>query len=126
MVSAVTFATATAFLDAQSIGFRGYMVAVRVALIEPPAIIAGLILIRLNQPKNAGTNGENGNAFGHVLRKAFFNGSVFLLVGSLVIGYLSREAGEAQAAQAWFTFVIEDILIVEHHSNVMPEVVASV
>lgn len=93
-ISAVTFATTTAFLDAQGIAFGGHMVA-GMALMESPAIIAGLILIRLSSKKNDTLQVQNGG-FKHILRESFFNGSVLLLVGSLIIGYVSGEAGEKE------------------------------
>lgn len=96
-ISAVTFATASAFLEAQNVDFGGYMVA-GMALMESPAIIAGLILIRLNQPKSEGDKRLNtqSHGFSHILKESFFNGSVLLLVGSLVIGYLSGTTGEEE------------------------------
>jgi hypothetical protein len=45
-VSAVTFVTAITFLEMQNYTFSGHMVAV-MALMEAPAIIVGVILIRL-------------------------------------------------------------------------------
>lgn len=93
-ISAVTFATTTAFLDSQGIAFGGHMVA-GMALMESPAIIAGLILIRLFGKDKNDLQTEQGG-FKHILRESFFNGSVLLLVGSLFIGYLSGEAGEAE------------------------------
>ncbi|RED97917.1 sodium-dependent bicarbonate transport family permease [Marinoscillum furvescens] len=92
-ISAVTFATATAFLEGQNEPFGGYMVA-GMALMESPAIIAGLILIRLNN-KTDESETRSGN-FNHILRESFFNGSVLLLVGSLVIGYVAGETGEKE------------------------------
>ncbi len=93
-ISAVTFATATAFLEAQEVTFGGYMVA-GMALMESPAIIAGLILIRLNRKPGEGEEVTKGS-IGHILREAFFNGSVLLLVGSLLIGYIAGETGEKE------------------------------
>ena len=95
-ISAVTFATATAFLEGQGVGFSGYMVA-GMALMESPAIIAGLILIRMNtkNTKDSKATGRSGGIKG-ILKESFFNGSVLLLVGSLVIGYLSGTTGEKE------------------------------
>ncbi|WP_016870655.1 sodium-dependent bicarbonate transport family permease, partial [Fischerella muscicola] len=45
-ISAVTFITASAFLNELGINFDGYMVAA-LALMESPAIIVGLILVNL-------------------------------------------------------------------------------
>lgn len=93
-ISAVTFATASAFLDGQGEAFGGYMVA-GMALMESPAIIAGLILIRLNKPESSKEESSN-QGLGNILRESFFNGSVLLLVGSLFIGYLAGETGEKE------------------------------
>lgn len=101
-ISAVTFATTVSFLESQGIGFQGYMVA-GMALMESPAIIAGLILIRLSiaseMKKEGITDPEHANnrrMWKETLHEAFFNGSVFLLVGSLVIGYASGAEGEKE------------------------------
>ena len=47
-VSAVTFVTASSFLDFESIGYSGHMIAV-MALMEAPAIIVGILLINYFQ-----------------------------------------------------------------------------
>jgi hypothetical protein len=60
------------------------------ALMESPAIIVGLILVRVFAPKN---EEEEGTSWGKVLHEAFLNGSVFLLVGSVLIGVLTGEKG---------------------------------
>ncbi|WP_017315340.1 sodium-dependent bicarbonate transport family permease [Mastigocladopsis repens] len=88
-ISAVTFITASAFLTELGIAFDGYMVAA-LALMESPAIIVGLILVNLftieqGKPRDF--------AWSEVLQEAFLNSSVFLLVGSLVIGFLTGEHG---------------------------------
>ncbi|KAM3098710.1 sodium-dependent bicarbonate transport family permease [Phormidesmis sp. 146-12] len=87
-ISAVTFITAGSFLDQLGIASDGYMVAA-LALMESPAIIVGLVLVKVF----AAT--ETGQAFdwGEVLRESFLNGSVFLLVGSVAIGILTGEHG---------------------------------
>ena len=94
-ISAVTFATASAFLDSQGEPFGGYMVA-GMALMESPAIIAGLILIRLNKKPESTQQSDHSRGLRHILRESFFNGSVLLLVGSLIIGYLAGETGEEE------------------------------
>lgn len=89
-ISAVTFITAGSFLDQLGIQFGGYMVAA-LALMESPAIIVGLILVKVF----ALDQGEEDSDFSwsEVLQDAFLNSSVFLLVGSLVIGVLTGEHG---------------------------------
>ncbi len=86
-ISAVTFITASAFLTELGIDFDGYMVAA-LALMESPAIIVGLILVNLFT-----TSESREFAWSEVLQEAFLNSSVFLLVGSLLIGVLTGEHG---------------------------------
>ena len=87
-ISAVTFITAAALLEKLGIAYGGYLVAA-MALMESPAIIVAVLLYRLRSID------QNGAAFSwrELCRDAFFNGSVFLIMGSLVIGTLSGEAG---------------------------------
>jgi hypothetical protein len=84
-VSAVTFVTASSFLEIQNISFNGHMVAV-MALMEAPAIVIGVILIKMYDQKN-----ENSTNLRHVIRHSITNGSVLLILGSLVIGLLASE-----------------------------------
>lgn len=87
-ISAVTFITAETFLEAQGKHFDGFMVAA-LALMESPAIVVGLLLVQLAVPKPGQQRpGPQGMRWGSVLHEAMLNSSVFLLVGSLVIGYL--------------------------------------
>jgi hypothetical protein len=86
-ISAVTFITASAFLTELGIQFDGYMVAA-LALMESPAIIVGLILVNLFTADE-----KRDFSWSEVLKEAFLNSSVFLLVGSLLIGILSGEHG---------------------------------
>jgi hypothetical protein len=87
-ISAVTFITASAFLSELEIAFDGYMVAA-LALMESPAIIVGLILVNVFTAEQ----GKREFAWSEVLKDAFLNSSVFLLIGSLVIGVLTGEHG---------------------------------
>ena len=94
-VSAVTFIAATSFLEAQKIEFGGHMVAA-MALMESPAIIVGVALARLAMatPGDTGTK-TNAIHWPDLLRDAFCNGSVVVLLGSLFIGAVSGESGVA-------------------------------
>lgn len=87
-ISAVTFITAGAFLHELGIDYDGYMVAA-LALMESPAIIVGLILVNFF----TADQGEREFSWSEVLQEAFLNSSVFLLVGSLLIGVLTGEHG---------------------------------
>ena len=95
-ISAVTFVTATSFLEQQTppIAYGGHMVAA-LALMESPAIIIGLILVRLftSSEGNGAEKTEGGFSWSEVLREAFLNGSVFLLLGSLLVGIVTSEKG---------------------------------
>jgi uncharacterized protein len=85
-VSAVTFVTASTFLTDKGIAFGGHMVAA-MALMESPAIIIGVTLIRHFAPGER--TGKSG--LGHILKDAFSNGSVLLILGSLLIGIVADE-----------------------------------
>jgi len=87
-ISAVTFITAAAFLEKLGIAYGGYMVAA-MALMESPAIIVAVLLYRLRSANET----DAVFSWRELWRDAFFNGSVFLIMGSLVIGALSGEAG---------------------------------
>lgn len=89
-VSAVTFITAVAFLQQLELEYSGHMVAA-MALMESPAIIIGVALVRYF---GRGENEEPVRWSG-LLRDAFFNGSVMLILGSLVIGLLTGTGGAA-------------------------------
>ena len=88
-ISAVTFITAGSFLDQLNIASDGYMVAA-LALMESPAIVVGLILVKVFAVNQDGQEFD----WGEILRESFFNGSVFLLFGSIIIGILTGEHGE--------------------------------
>ena len=93
-ISAVTFITASSLLDKLQIPYGGHMVAA-LALMESPAIVVGLILVRVftAKEKEAGLDADEEestkNSWGEVLHEAFLNGSVLLLIGSVIIGVLT-------------------------------------
>ena len=86
-VSAVTFIAAVSFLGQLGIPFSGHMVAA-MALMESPAIIVGIALARLLGPQRQGRF-----QWKPLLHDAFCNGSVLLLMGSLLIGILTGAKG---------------------------------
>jgi uncharacterized protein len=104
-VSAVTFVTAVSFLEVQKIAFGGHMVAV-MALMEAPAIIIGVILIRIHDEK-----GANSTKLSQVVRHSFTNGSVLLILGSLLIGLLSNEE-QAQGIKPFTTDIYKGFLAI--------------
>ena len=107
-VSAVTFVTAVQHLESQGIAFGGHMAAA-MALMEAPAIvIAVLIANGLRQREGAGAglslqadgSAVLGSAFSGaprtgLLREAFTDGAQLLLIGSMLVGLVSGEAGKA-------------------------------
>lgn len=92
-VSAVTFITAAAFLDRAGIPYGGHMVAA-MALMESPAILIAVGLAR-HATRRAG-NGAT--MWGQVLRDACSNSSVFLILGSLLVGLISGANGHRMLA----------------------------
>ncbi len=92
-VSAVTFVTCTSYLDSNGIEWSGHMVAA-MALMESPAIIVGLALYRM-QAADSGA-GDIDYSPSELLRESFLNSSVFLVLGSMVIGWITGPTGMAQ------------------------------
>jgi hypothetical protein len=89
-VSVVTFVTGIEVLAQGNMPAAGYMVAV-LALMETPAIVTGLLLAQ-----RAG--GVAARPTGELLHEALTNGSVMLLVGSFLIGYIAGPVGFAPIA----------------------------
>ncbi|WP_264549735.1 sodium-dependent bicarbonate transport family permease [Flavobacterium sp. N2820] len=104
-ISAVTFVTAVSYLESHQLELHGYMVAI-MALMESPAIIVGLVLISIfNKEKPKKINKTE------ILRHSFTNGSVLLILGSLIIGYLTS-AKEAQGIQPFTNDLFKGFLAI--------------
>jgi len=88
-ISVVTFVAATEVVTSMGLVFDGYMVAV-MALMETPAIIAGLLLARGSV--RAGGPADR-TPWGNLAREVFLNGSVVLLLGAFVIGIITGTKG---------------------------------
>ncbi len=84
-VSAVTFVTAVSFLESQQLSLHGHMVAI-MALMESPAIIIGLVLISIFNKEETATRIK----IPSVIKHSLTNGSVLLILGSLVIGFVAN------------------------------------
>lgn len=104
-VSAVTFVTAITFLEAQNTEVHGHMVAI-MALMESPSIIAGLMLITLYN-KEEKIHFSKKQVFAHSLT----NGSVLLILGSLIIGFLANEE-QAEGIKPFTTDLFKGFLAV--------------
>jgi hypothetical protein len=92
-VSAGTFLTAIAYLESSGIKYESYPV-IMLAVMESPAIVVGLLLAGWSRHRQGvvlgdGSLAANGNHTGAILREAFTNGSVVLLVGSMLIGAIA-------------------------------------
>lgn len=106
-VSAVTFVTATSFLDFEQVEFSGHMIAV-MASMEAPAIIIGVLLFSYFRKKSGERHKTN---FGQILRHSITNGSVLLILGSLVIGFLASEK-QAEGIKPFTTDIFKGFLAV--------------
>lgn len=104
-VSAVTFVTAVTFLEIQKYTFGGHMVAV-MALMEAPAIVVGVILMRMYGKKDTTTT-----SLSSVLKHSLTNGSVLLILGSLVIGFLASEQ-QAMGIKPFTTDIFKGFLAI--------------
>ncbi|AWG22502.1 sodium-dependent bicarbonate transport family permease [Flavobacterium faecale] len=104
-VSAVTFVTAVSFLEGQHLELHGHMVAI-MALMESPAIIIGLVLITIFNKKET-TEMQKSSVIKHSLT----NGSVLLILGSLVIGFIAN-AEQAQGIKPFTNDLFKGFLAI--------------
>lgn len=101
-VSAVTFVTAVSFLEFQNVKFSGHMVAV-MALMEAPAIIIGVIMISFFKNNNE-------IKMANIVKHSFTNGSVLLILGSLIIGIITSD-NQAQSIKPFTTDLFKGFLV---------------
>jgi hypothetical protein len=88
-VSAVTFLTATQYLENQHIPFGGHMAAA-MALMESPAIIMAVVFANgLRQPD------KQDASLGKILHESFTDGAQLLLLGAMAVGLITGDAGKA-------------------------------
>ena len=108
-VSAVTFVTAVQYLENQGVAYGGHMAA-SMALMESPAIIMAVVIANTlrQQVVAGGVNVQAGGtatwsaggpkagvSMGKILHESFTDGAQLLLLGAMVVGLLSGEAGKA-------------------------------
>ena len=110
-VSAVTFVTAVQTLENQGVPYGGHMAAA-MALMESPAIILAVVLANSLRQKQAsgvvlqaggvaalgGLTAPHGASMGKILHESFTDGAQLLLLGAMVIGLVTGEAGKAAMA----------------------------
>jgi uncharacterized protein len=104
-VSAVTFVAAVSFLEANNLNFSGHMVAV-MALMESPAIVFGVILMMRYDKES-----ENAGNFGNIIRHSVTNGSVLMILGSLVIGLIA-DTKQAEGIKPFTTDIFKGFLAI--------------
>lgn len=88
-ISIVTFVAATEIVRGLGLAYEGYLIAVA-AVMETPAIVAALLLARRAAPA-AGDGPREG--MGPLLREVATNGSIVILVGAFLIGWITGERG---------------------------------
>lgn len=99
-VSAVTFMAAISFVHVQygEGSYESYMTAL-LALLEIPAILIGLVIA--SRARTA--SGAQASApFSHVLAEVFTGKTMILLIGGMVIGYVSGAPGKALVEPVFF------------------------
>jgi hypothetical protein len=94
-VSAVTFITATQYLDQFNISYGGHMAAA-MALMESPAIILAIVLANKARAAHAQQSQTDVTHTGiaKILHESFTDGAQLLLLGSMVVGLVSGDAGQ--------------------------------
>ncbi|MEO1009180.1 MAG: sodium-dependent bicarbonate transport family permease [Planctomycetota bacterium] len=92
-VSAVTFITAVGFLERAGTEYGGHLIAA-MALMESPAIVTGIVLASLARRSQRDSSVERPQ-WRTMAHESLANSAIVLLLGSLVIGYLSGESGWA-------------------------------
>jgi hypothetical protein len=77
--STLTYITAAAFLTSIGVSYGGYMT-VALVIMETPAVILAIMIARWNHPSLTSRS--------HVFKKALTDGTLLLLLGSMLVGYL--------------------------------------
>lgn len=98
-VSAVTFIAATNFLKELAVPYEGYATAFLAAM-EAPAIIVGIMLGKMALRRQGAANVGGVRP---VLHEALLGRSVYLLVGTLLVGFLSGKHGMDSVAGFFVT-----------------------
>jgi hypothetical protein len=94
-VSAVTFITATQYLDQFNISYGGHMAAA-MALMESPAIILAIVLANKARAAHAtqDQNKPQQTGISKILHESFTDGAQLLLLGSMAVGLISGDSGQ--------------------------------
>lgn len=85
--STLTYITAAGFLTSAGVAYEGYMT-VALVVMETPAIIFAIIMARMATHSDAG-----GRSTKAIIAEALTDGTMLVLIGSLLIGYLLTAMG---------------------------------
>jgi hypothetical protein len=102
-ISAVTFITATSYLESLNVGYGSHMLTL-MALMETPAILISIFLIRRHSAEG------DRPGYKHVLQEALTNSSVIILVGSLIIGLITGQQ-EADTLDPFVVGIFKGMLL---------------
>ncbi len=95
-VSAVTFSESMSYLDVMGIPFEGFMPSM-LAIMEIPAILIAILLARVQSKENSTTSWKT------LLHELLAGRGTVLLIGGLLIGFLSGKKGFEQVAPLFDT-----------------------
>ncbi len=93
--STLTYITAAGFLTSIGVGYEGYMT-VALVVMETPAIILAVIMAQMAS-KKTGAKGTK-----DVIKDALTDGTLLVLVGSMVIGYVLKTLGTDESPLSAF------------------------
>jgi uncharacterized protein len=94
-VSAVTFITATQYLDQHGLHYGGHMAAA-MALMESPAIILAVFFANAIRAQQAQANAQSTRApLRKILHESLTDGAQLLIVGAMLIGFITGAKGQA-------------------------------
>jgi len=89
-VSAGTFLTALAFLEMHNVYFEPYLI-IMLAIMDTPAILICLIMVFWMRAQSEQKEINATQGLQTIVREAFTNGSILLLLGGLLIGYVAND-----------------------------------
>ncbi len=94
-VSAVTFITAVQYLDTHGVAFGGHMAAA-MALMESPAIVMAVLLANMARQRQPTAGAARpAPSLRQLLHESFTDGAQLLLLGAMVVGLLTGQAGQS-------------------------------
>ncbi len=89
-VSAGTFLMALAFLEMHNVYFEPYPI-IMMAIMDTPAILICLIMVFWMRAQSEQKEINATQGLQSIVREAFTNGSILLLLGGLLIGYVAND-----------------------------------